>query len=67
MSKLLMVLATISLLSSGCVKKNKEAGQAARDSNDLVSYEDKARGVVCYRVQGWDGMSCVKVSSPANQ
>jgi hypothetical protein len=28
---------------------------------DLVSYVDESRGVVCYRVYGLEGISCVKL------
>jgi hypothetical protein len=63
MSKFLVVLFTVAILS-GCVRKNnvdKSPGQTAWDNRDLISYEDKARGVVCYRVEGREGLSCLKM------
>jgi hypothetical protein len=49
------------LLLGACSKEKGSPGRAAYDHSDLISYEDKSRGVVCYRVIGWHGFSCVKV------
>ena len=57
--KYLVLILMVTL--AGCTNgSNKSAGDLAYDYQDLRSYEDKKNGVTCYRVVGYDGLSCLK-------
>lgn len=60
MNKILLLILSLTLLSA-CEKKERTAGSIAYDNKDLVAYEDKTRGVICYRVIGYSGLSCLKL------
>lgn len=64
MGKYILVLFT--LFVAGCLRTIRPSDGAiesneAYDSGDLMVYEDKDRGIVCYRVFGFDGLSCLKI------
>ena len=61
---LLMVLA--SMLMIGCTR-NSSPEPVVRESNLLLVYEDPDRGVTCYRVYAYDGISCLKTKPSAQE
>ena len=61
---LLMVLAA--MLMVGCTENNN-SGPVGRESNQLLVYEDPDRGVTCYRVYGYEGISCLKTKPSAEE
>lgn len=53
----------ILLALAGCTpKQDAKPGQRAYDYQDLRTYEDKERGVVCFRVRGYEGLSCLQLT-----
>ena len=51
----------ILLVLVGCSPKDTKPGQRAYDYQDLRSYEDKEHGVICFRVVGYESLSCLKM------
>lgn len=76
--ELLIVVVTIAILAAIAVPKFKATKarterrqdsepRTVRGTDDLIKYEDKENGVVCYQVSrpsGYPNLSCVKVSNP---
>lgn len=58
--KYILVL-MVALGAAGCTPPNRVAGDLAPDNQDLRAYEDRTRGVVCYRVYAYAGLSCLKM------
>lgn len=56
--KILMVLLLFMLVS--CERAPRQSA-TVQGQSDLLKYEDKENGVMCYRVAYTDGTSCVKV------
>ena len=61
---LLMVLAA--MLMVGCTENNNSE-PVVRQSDNLLVYEDPDRGVTCYRVYGYEGISCLKTKPSAEE
>lgn len=63
-------LVIASILLVGCSAEQHQQQPTAKvldqgqDENDLIRYEDKELGVVCYRVRYFEGVSCVKKNLP---
>ena len=45
----------------GCRDTTRPPGSIASDNYDLKAYVDVKRNVVCYRVFGYEGISCLKM------
>lgn len=59
MKTVLVMLLALGLL--GCGGGSSPAGFKAATHRDLLTWGPDEYGVVCYRQQGIDGISCVKV------
>ena len=55
-----ILVITMLMTLTACVKKT-EPGVVVDGQVPLQSYEDKARGVVCYKISGHSGISCLKL------
>lgn len=49
------------LILAGCVQNQSEV---IKGENDLLIYSDKNHGVICYRISGQDGISCLQIEVP---
>ena len=46
----------------GCNSNSRPAGSLAIDNNDLRTYIDPNTNVICYRVVGFQGLSCLQIN-----
>lgn len=64
----------LALVVSGCCNHSGSTVQTAPDkgaviqgSEDLKIYQDEERGVTCYKIYGYTGISCVKTRASAKE
>jgi len=56
----------VAMLMVGCTGNNG-SGPVTREGNQLLVYEDPDRGVTCYRVYAYEGISCLKTKPSAEE
>lgn len=57
-----LAVAIVILLAIGCAVKRDDTPQSPStgDMRSLLAWDDSLRGITCYHVQGYDGLSCVR-------